>query len=141
MSIRRLAALLPLAALSLLLTSPANALSMKECSSKFKAAREAGTLDGMKWTEFRKIECGAAPTEDSAKSEPAKSTGSTEGMTFPDAIDPKFGDESPAKQRMKTCLESYHANKKAKTLNGMRWVQKGGGYYSQCNARLQKAKS
>jgi hypothetical protein len=29
--------------------NPANALSMQECSAKYNAAKEAGTLGGMKW--------------------------------------------------------------------------------------------
>jgi hypothetical protein len=44
----------------------ANALSMQECSAKYNAAKEAGTLGGMKWNDFRKAQCGAdaaaAPT-------------------------------------------------------------------------------
>ena len=46
--------------------STAYALTMTECSAKYKAAKEAGTLNGMKWNDFRKAECGAdasaAPT-------------------------------------------------------------------------------
>ena len=37
----------------------ANALTMKECSAKYKAAQTAGTLNGQKWNDFRKAECGA----------------------------------------------------------------------------------
>ncbi len=32
----------------------AHALSMQECSAKIKAAEDAGTLNGMKWNDFRK---------------------------------------------------------------------------------------
>src|SRR5215813_9719901 len=39
--------------------SPAAALTMKECSAKYKAAQAAGTLNNMKWNDFRKAECGA----------------------------------------------------------------------------------
>ena len=38
---------------------PAHALSMSECSAKYQAAKSAGTLNGMKWNDFRKAECGA----------------------------------------------------------------------------------
>jgi hypothetical protein len=31
----------------------AHALSMRECSAKYKAAKDAGTLNGMKWNDFR----------------------------------------------------------------------------------------
>ena len=44
--------------------SSAEALSMKECSAKYKAAKEAGTLGGMKWNDFRKAQCGAEETSE-----------------------------------------------------------------------------
>ena len=59
------------------------------------------------------------------------------GVTFPTAISPKFANETPAKGRMHTCLEQYYANKDANTLNGLKWIQKGGGFYSLCNAKLK----
>jgi hypothetical protein len=48
-----------LGALALQGTS-AHAISRKECGAKYKAAKEAGTLNGMRWTEFRKAQCSAA---------------------------------------------------------------------------------
>src|SRR6476660_2480555 len=42
--------------------TPVNALSMQECSAKYKAAKDAGTLGGMKWNDFRKAQCGADAT-------------------------------------------------------------------------------
>src|SRR4051812_49914373 len=39
----------------------AAALTMKECSAKYQEAKQAGTLGSMKWNDFRKAECGAAP--------------------------------------------------------------------------------
>jgi len=35
------------------------ALTMQECSAKYKAAQTAGTLNGKTWNQFRKDECGA----------------------------------------------------------------------------------
>jgi hypothetical protein len=50
---------------------PAHALSMHECSVKYRAAQTAKTLNGMSWKDFRKAECGpgaaAAPTSTSTK--------------------------------------------------------------------------
>ena len=44
----------------------AYALTMKECSTKYQAAKTAGTLNGQSWRDFRKAQCGtdaaAAPT-------------------------------------------------------------------------------
>ena len=45
--------------ISALAANSAQALSSKECSAKYKAAKDAGTLNGMKWNEFRKAQCGA----------------------------------------------------------------------------------
>ncbi len=58
-------------------------------------------------------------------------------MKFPTAVSAKFSNESAGKARMHTCLEQYHALKDANALGGLKWVQKGGGYYSLCNARLK----
>src|SRR5436305_9168300 len=41
---------------------PAQALSMSECSAKYKAAKDAGTLSGQKWNDFRKAQCGSEAT-------------------------------------------------------------------------------
>src|SRR6476659_3747630 len=40
----------------------ASALTMQECSAKYKAAQAAGTAKGTKWNDFRKAECGADAT-------------------------------------------------------------------------------
>ncbi|TIX13171.1 MAG: hypothetical protein E5V46_12100 [Mesorhizobium sp.] len=125
----------------------AKGLTAKECSAKYQAAKAAGTLNGMKWNDFRKAECGAAaddddtvpaPTEATYTSEPEKpSVAAPKGVKFPTAISKKFASETPAKGRMHTCLELYYANKDANTLNGLKWIQKGGGFYSLCNAKLK----
>src|SRR3954451_11272117 len=41
---------------------PAHALTMQECSAKYKAAQTAGTAKGIKWNDFRRAECGADAT-------------------------------------------------------------------------------
>ena len=48
------------------------ALTAKECSTKYKAAKAAGTLNGLKWNEFRKAQCGAAIAEPAPPATPAK---------------------------------------------------------------------
>ena len=52
------AAILAVAA-GALLPSGASALSISECSTKFRAAKAAGTDAGMKWNDFRKTQCAA----------------------------------------------------------------------------------
>ena len=139
--------------------APAAALSAKDCSVKYQAAKQAGTLNGQKWNDFRKAECGAAPdaagstvpnpvapapTQAAApapapapspsRTAPAPSRGSA---AYPRAIDPKYATESAGKARMHTCLDSYNAAKAAGTLGDAKWIQKGGGYYSVCNKQLK----
>lgn len=122
-------------------------LTMAECSAKYQAAKSGGTLNGMKWNDFRKAECGAGASDDDTvpATDEATYTGDPEkpsvkaprGVKFPAAVSRKYSDETPGKARMHTCLDQYYANKDADTLNGLRWIQKGGGYYSLCNARLK----
>ena len=75
--------------------APAAALTQKECSEKYQAAKTAGTLGGKSWNDYRKTECAAnapaAATESATKPAPAK---------------------EPAK-------------------GGLKWIVKGGGYYSE----------
>ena len=130
--------------------APASALTMKECGETYRAAKEGGTLNGMDWAAFRKEKCATSAAEsagaDSVKTEePAEKDASAAvaptvapaGVTFPTTLAAEFKTEKPAKARMKTCLQGYHDNKEAGTLNGLRWIQKGGGYYSLCNAKLK----
>src|SRR5215469_5075135 len=118
---------------------PAKALTMKECSAKYKAAQQAGTLQGMKWSDFRKAECGSTASETPAAagvsgssrppSAPKEAPNATGNTIFPMAVSPKYANESPGKARMHTCLDQYNADKSNNTLGGLKWIQKGGGYY------------
>jgi hypothetical protein len=130
-----------LAAIALQGTS-AQALTMAECSAKYKAAKDANTLNGMKWNDFRKANCGsdasAAPAPVAAtKAAPAAvPAGNT---VFPSAISSKYSKDSAGKARMLTCRDQYEANKTGNANGGLRWIQKGGGYYSECNKHLKGA--
>jgi hypothetical protein len=137
-----------LAAIALQGTS-AQALTMTECSAKYKAAKDAGSLNGMKWNDFRKAQCGsdaaAAPTTASAPAPapapaPAAPTAAPVAVgnaVFPSAVSSKYSKDSAGKARMETCLDQYHANKTSNGNGGLKWIQKGGGYYSECNKRLK----
>jgi hypothetical protein len=142
-----------LAAVALQGTS-AYALSMTECSAKYKAAKDAGTLNGMKWNDFRKAQCGsdataapaAAPATAAAPAaapapapKPAAAPVAVGNAVFPNAVDAKYSKESAGKARMETCLDQYKANKANNGNGGLKWIQKGGGYYSECNKRLKGA--
>ena len=64
-------------------------------------------------------------------------TAPTGPVKFPSKVDPKYSAEKPSKQRMQTCLDQYNANKAGTGNGGLKWIQKGGGYYSECNKRLK----
>jgi hypothetical protein len=141
---------------ALALTAPAQALTTQECSAKYQAAKAAGTLGGQKWNDFRKAQCGAdaaaapaaapaapaAPKEVEAKPKkeaaPAAAPAAPAGpAVFPTAVDPKYSKETAGKARLHTCVDQYNANKATNANGGMKWIQKGGGFYSECNKKLK----
>jgi len=67
---------------------------------------------------------------------PAKPTAAGEPV-FPTAVSPKYSNETAGKARMHTCLDQYNENKASNGNGGLNWIQKGGGYYSECNKRLK----
>jgi hypothetical protein len=135
----------------------AHALSMTECSAKYKAAKADGSLNGMKWNDFRKANCGsdttaapaaapapataaapaAAPAPAPKASAPASAPVDVGNAVFPSAVSSKYSKDSAGKARMETCLDQYRANKTGNGNGGLKWIQKGGGYYSECNKRLK----
>src|ERR1700704_6150751 len=143
--------------LAMFAAMPAQALTMQECSAKYKAAQTAGTLNGQKWNDFRKADCGsdaaatpaaapggpAAPNAAEAKpaaapKPPAAPAAAPMGnAVFPNAVDPKYAKEPEGKARMHTCVDQYNANKAGNGNGGLKWIQKGGGYYSECTKKLK----
>ena len=79
----------------------ARALTMQECSAKYKVAQSAGTLNGKTWNQFRKDECGAAAATTPAKSPPEKAQAPTPqakgNAVFPTAVSPSYAKESAGK--------------------------------------------
>lgn len=133
---------------ALAFSSPANALTMKECSTKYQAAKADGSAKDMKWNDYRAKFCGAdaaaadkadeADVASTSEKEPAKPTAKApKGVTFPKGVDKKYANETGGKARLHTCVDAYHANKDAGTLNDLKWIQKGGGYWSLCAAKLK----
>jgi len=137
--------------------SPAQALTAQECSAKYQAAKKDGTLGGQKWNDFRKAQCGAdatpaaapaaptaaapppaAPKEAKKEAAPAAAPALPAGPAiYPNAVDPKYAKETAGKARMHTCVDQYNANKATNGNGGMKWIEKGGGYYSECNKHLK----
>src|SRR5436189_3113307 len=133
--------------------APAQALTAQECSAKYQAAKKDGTLGTQKWNDFRKAQCGAdatpaaaapapaAPAKEAKKeAAPAAAPAAPAGpAVFPKAVDSKYSKESEGKARMHTCVDQYNANKAANANGGLKWIQKGGGYYSECTKKLKGA--
>jgi len=131
-------------AAGLLFTPPAEALTMKECGAKYQAAKTSGALGGQSWNEFRKTQCGPDAAATPAAATPAATPTAApaaprapRNAVFPTAVSPKYTNESAGKARMHTCLDQYNANKAANANGGLKWIQKGGGYYSECNKQLK----
>jgi len=151
--------------LALAAPAPAQALTAQECSAKYQAAKTAGSLAGKSWNDFRKSECGAdaaaapaattAPKADEPKAAESKSDAKTAAKkdkeaaakptapagpaVFPSAVDSKYAKESAARSRLHTCADQWKINKANNTTGGLRWIQKGGGYWSECNKKLKGA--
>ncbi|MBR1222019.1 hypothetical protein JQ557_28730 [Bradyrhizobium sp. U87765 SZCCT0131] len=158
---RKIAGAILLSGLLCAAAMPAQALTMQECSAKYKAAKDGGTLNGQKWNDFRKSQCGteASPTAAAAPAAPAPAPAPAPAApaaapktaaapaaapaapvgnaVFPSAVSPKYASETPGKARMHTCVDQYRANKETNGNGGLKWIQKGGGYYSECTKRLK----
>ena len=139
---------------ALAMTSQANALTAQECSAKYQAAKTAGTLGGQKWNDFRKAQCGsdagAAPAATTAAAPAASQEAAAKPKkggeavpvpagpaVFPSTVDSKYGKETAGKARMHTCVDQYNANKTTNGNGGMKWIEKGGGYWPECNKKLK----
>ncbi len=146
-----LAAATVLSGAAALISSTAGyALTLKECSAKYQEAKKAGTLRGKSWIDFRNTECAAgakapspattaappAPPRPAAAAKPAAPL-PTGPAVFPKAIAQRYSSESPGKARMHTCLAQYKANRAANANGGLQWIQKGGGYYAECDRHLR----
>ena len=137
-------------------------LSSLACHRAFSDAKKAGTLNGQKYADFKQGHCNgtsasaasqltapvaaeasrpspvsapAAPSAPAAAAAPVASG----NVVFPARVSPEFASLTPGKARMQTCLAQYNDNKSTGRNGSLKWIQKGGGYYSECNARLKGA--
>ena len=120
---------------------------MKICGEKWQAAKAANATQGATWPKFL-AECRATlsgPAQAPVAAPPAKPAALAPGAAsrgapvFPAVVSAKFADLRPAQARQKTCSEQYQANKASGGNGGLRWLQKGGGYWSLCNRKLKGA--
>jgi len=144
--------------------APAAAQSkMKVCADEWNAKKAANETANLKYRDFVK-ECLARTAAKPSTEEPA-APGSTATApsaakpapsaarpapdakgavpsaageaVFPTEVSPKYSKESAGRARMHTCLDQYNENKASNGNAGLIWIQKGGGYYSECNKRLK----
>jgi hypothetical protein len=97
------------------------ALAVPACSMRYVAAKVSGKLNGRKWSEFRREECGEKDTQ----------------AVFPAAIAAKYSGETPDKARTLTCADQFTANKATNGNGSLKWIDKDGGYYGECVSRLK----
>jgi hypothetical protein len=134
----------------LVFSAPASAQNrMKTCNDEWNKMKADNTVGDKKYADFRK-ECLArtaatpsapaaapAPAPTAAKPAAPAAPAAAGAAVFPSTVSSKYSSESAGKARMHTCLDQYNANKASDANGGLHWIQKGGGYYSQCNAKLK----
>jgi len=101
---------------SAILSSQASALSMAECSVKYREAKAAGTDGGLKWNDFRKAQCGtdaaAAPAAPAAPAVAAKAAAPAAPAAAPAA----------GGMTLKECSAAWKALKASNSVPaGMKW--------------------
>ena len=114
---------------------PAQALTTKECSAKYQAAKAAGTLNGQKWNDFRKAQCAAdaapaaaAPTLPPPVAPPPAAEKAAPATT---AAKPSGGREAMYARERACGAEWKEAEAAGKIPAGQKWPQ----YWSECNKR------
>jgi hypothetical protein len=126
--------------------SSASALTMAECSAKYKAAKTAGTLNGMKWKDFRKAQCGSEAAAPAAAPAPATASAPAAAPApkpTPAAAPAAATEAKPAsagRQAMYTRERACGAEWKAMKANGtrpagMKWPQ----FWHGCDERMKAA--
>lgn len=130
---------------------PVHAMTAKECRAAFASAKAGGTLNGQAYKAYKAAHCGdatspataaapAAPAAPGAPATPAKAPVAASGnVVFPTAISPEFSKLSAGRARQKTCVAQYNANKATGGNGSLKWIQRGGGYWSECNTHLKGA--
>ena len=138
---------------------------LKACNDEWNAMKANNTVGEKKYADFRK-EClarlaapsqepttpapggtaavppaaqppGAQPPAGARAAAPSTKPAAPGEAVFPTAVAPKYASESAGRARMHTCLDQYNENKAGGGNAGLKWIQKGGGYYSECNKRLK----
>ncbi|MQR98019.1 hypothetical protein [Gluconobacter aidae] len=118
------------------------AFKAASCGDTAKAAAPAAAATTSPTTTVPATPASAAPADSSSAGTKTSvsskaSMASSGNVVFPTAISPEFSKLSAGRARQKTCVAQYNANKANGGNGSLKWIQKGGGYWSQCNARLK----
>jgi hypothetical protein len=143
---------------------------MKACGDKWRTVREVETTKGVTWPQFlgacrAQASAASAPTATGDAKRDANREASREAPAspvpaspvpakpsrqaalgggspiFPQDIATRHASERPALGRQRTCADQFKANKSADANGGLKWIEKGGGYWSRCNAHLKQARA
>jgi hypothetical protein len=133
---------------------------MKACGDKWRAVREAETAKGVTWPQYLSrcraetsaVRTGASAAEGKADGAKAGAAGAvpadkpaaavvTGKIVFPDHVAPRHASERPALARQRTCADQFKANKATGGNAGLKWIERGGGYWSRCNAHLKQTRA
>lgn len=132
---------------------------MKVCGDKWRTVRDAEKTKGVTWPQFlatcRAQASGARvppatgdakkeASKDSSKDTPAKPPRQAAlggAPIFPQDVAARHASERPALGRQRTCADQFKANKSAGANGGLKWIEKGGGYWSRCNAYLKQTRA
>ncbi len=123
----------------------------KQCAAEARAAKAGGTTPTATTAPTTTTPSAPAPTTTAAPVAPRAPAAPTTTATrapsappaaagatvFPTAVSPQYSSLSAGKARFKTCDDQYRINKTSNANGGLKWIQKGGGYYSECNKRLK----
>lgn len=143
-----------------LLPVSAQAKTEKECAAEWKQMKANNQTNGQKRKDFI-AQCRGTTTPPTASTPPSTTPSTppptastpptppktttppstpptiTGNIVFPPSVSSKYSSESPGKARMHTCRDQYETNKANNANGGLKWIQKGGGYYSECNKHLK----
>lgn len=103
------------------------------------AATPAATPAGAKPAAPAAAQAAPAAKPIAVPQKPAAAAATPAKAVFPAKIDPKYASEKPGQQRQKTCVDQYNINKgkdNGAGNAGLKWIEKGGGYWSLCNKHL-----
>lgn len=143
-------------AISPVFAAPAPAaLSNQQCHKAFQAAKANNSLNGQNYNAFKAAKCTAqavpassapapmntaqnvpeAPMTSSPSAPPAMA--GSGNVVFPNSIPAQFASLAAGKARMQACLAQYNVNKTNGGNGNLKWIQSGGGYYSECTKHLK----